>query len=346
MSSKSFIIVALVALLAVAGVAFLAYEDGRRDGHGALFPDLDVDAANRVSSITLQAAGGAEVRLARGERDVWRVESKDGYPADRVKIRNLLLTLSEAQRVERKTSLPDQYAQLGVEGPEAGAGLSVTLADAQRSWGLILGNPSRQLSEGQFVRIADEDASWLINRRFFLETEAQAWLDKRIIHVEPADLYRATIAKPDGEALEAVRQSRGQELTLTAMPEDHELSRPGALNQIAATVDFLDFNEVYVKNDDFTLPDDVITATFTTFDGLEVALQVYRVGETPYAAVSTHADEKVMEQFALADDKRAGITAEALSLNEHFSRWYFRLRDAVYEPLNVSTSTLTRKKDS
>ena len=344
MSNKSVIFVALVALLAIAGVAFLTGEDDGGDGHGALFPDLDVDAINRVSAITLRAAGGAEVHLVRGERDVWQVADKDGYPADRVKIRNLLLALSEARRIERMTSMPEQYEQLGVAGPKEGGGLLVTLADAQRSWEVIIGTPSSQLSDGQFVRIADEEASWLINRRFFVETEARTWLDTRIIHMEPADLYRATIAKPGGETLEVVRQSRGQELTLAALGEDYELKDPGALNRIAATVDFLDFNEVYVKNDDFTLPDDALTAIFTTFDGLQVALRVYRIGETPYAAVGARADDQIMEQFAVADEKRAEIAAEAQSLDEHFSRWYYRLHDAVYEPLTASTATLTRKK--
>lgn len=343
MSNKSVVFIVLVALLAIAGVVFLD-DDGGDAGHGALFPDLDVDAVNRISAITLQAAGGAEVQLARDEQDVWGVAAKDGYPADRVKIRNLLLALSEARRVERMTSLPEQYAQLGVAGPEEGGGLLVTLADTQRSWEVIMGNPSPQLSEGQFVRIANEDTSWLINRRLFLETEARTWLDTHIIHVEPTDLHRATITRPDRETLEVVRESRGQELTLAALGEDYELKDPGALNRIAATVDFLDFNEVYVKNDDFILPDDALTAIFTTFDGLQVALQVYRIGETPYAAVGARADDQIMEQFAVAGDKRAEITAEAQSLDEHFSRWYYRLHDAVYEPLAASTSTLTRKK--
>ena len=344
MSNKSVVFIALIALLAIAGVVFLTGEERGGDGHGALFPDLDVDAVNRVSAITLQAAGGAEVVLARDARDVWGVAAKEGYPADRVKIRNLLLALSEARRVERMTSMPEQYEQLGVAGPEEGGGLLVTLADAQRSWEVVMGNPSPQLSEGQFVRIANEDTSWLINRRFFVETEAQSWLDTRIIHIEPADLHRATIAKPDGATLEVVRESRGQELTLVALGEDYELQDPGALNRIAATVDFLDFNEVYVKNDDFTLPDDALTARFTTFDGLQVALRVYRIGETPYAALGARADDQIMEQFAVADDKRAEIAAEAQSLDEHFSRWYYRLHDAVYEPLAASTDTLTRKK--
>ena len=343
MSNRVAIFVAAVALLAIAGVVFLVGEEGRRDGHGALFPGLDVDTVNRVSSIALRAAGGAEVRLVRDEQGAWRVADKDDYPADRVKIRNLLTALSEARRIEQKTSVEAQYEQLGVAGPEAGGGLLVTLADAQSSWAVILGNPSRQLSEGQFVRIADEQASWLINRRFFVETEAQAWLDKRIIHIEPADLHRATITKRGGETIAVVRRERGAELALAEMPQGHELKDAGALNRIAATVDFLEFNEVYVKNDDFTLPDDAITATFTTFDGLQVALQAYRVGETPYAAVSARVDEQVMEQFAVADDKRAEIKAKAQSLDGHLSRWYYRLRDAAYEPLD--TDALTRKKE-
>lgn len=341
MSSRFFIIVLAVALAAVAAVVFVGMEDERGGGRGALFPDLSMETVNGVAAIEVRSAGG-EVHLARSDENLWQVVNKDNHPADTAKIRNLLLALSEAEKVEQKTSQPGQYAQLGVGDPgaDAGAGVLVRWLNPQRQWGLILGNPSRQLSEGQFARIEGEAASWLINRRLSPDADPQAWLDKRIVHIEPADLHRIVIGKKEGELLEVVRDKRGEPLKLAAMPEGGELKDPGMLNRMAATVDYLDFREVYPRKDDFALPDTAIRAVFTTFDGLEIVVQAYRVAESLYAVIAAQDNEEVMEQFGTAQDKRAEVRDRAASLGEHFARWYYRLQDSLYEPLEATPESL------
>lgn len=342
MSSRLFIVVLAVALAAVAAVVFVGMEDDRGGGRGALFPDLNMEAVNEVASIEVRSAGGGQARLARNEQNLWQVVDKDNHPADTAKIRNLLLALSEAEKVEEKTSQPGQYAQLGVGDMDAdtGAGVLVQWSNAQRQWGLILGNPSRQLSEGQFARIEGEAASWLINRRLSPDADPQAWLDKRVVHIEPADLHRIVINRKEGEPLEVVRDKRGEPLKLAAMPEGGELKDPGMLNRIAATVDYLDFREVYPRKDDFALPDTAIRAVFTTFDGLEIVVQAYRVGESLYAVIGAQHNEEVMEQFSAAQDKRAEVRDRAASLGDHFSQWYYRLQDSLYEPLEATPESL------
>ena len=346
MSKKFFSVFLVAALIAVAAVVFVNLDDGRNEDRDALFPDLDMAAVNDIASIELQSAGGGKVRLARSEQNLWQVVDKDNHPADTVKIRNLLLALSEAEKIEEKTSQPDQYAQLGVGDTDAatGGGLLVQLSNAQQQWGLILGNPSRQLSEGQFARIAGEQASWLMNRRLSLTADSQAWLDKRIVHIEPANLHRIAVKKEASEPLEIVREKRGDPLKLAAMPEGAELKDSGALNRIAAIVDYLDFREVYVRNDDFALPDTAIRATFTTLDGLEIVMQAYQVGESLYAVIAAQDNEQVMDQFNVAEDKRAEVRGKAAALGERLSRWYYRLQDSLYESLNVEPESLTTQQ--
>ncbi len=344
MSSRLFIMVLAVALASVAAVVFVGMEQDRGGAHSALFPDLNMEAVNSVAAIEVRAGGG-QVSLARNDDNLWQVVDKDNHPADTARIRSLLLALSEAQKVERKTAQPAQYAQLGVADTDAesGAGVLVQWSNAQRQWGLILGNPSRQLSEGQFARIEGEAASWLINRRLSPDADPQSWLDKRIVHIEPAELHRIAVEHKDGKPLEVVRDKRGEPLKMAVMPEGGELKDPGILNRLAATVDYLDFREVYPRKDDFALPDTAIRAVFTTFDGLEIVVQAYRVGESLYAVIGAQHNEEVMEQSGAAQDKRAEVRDRAASLAAHLSRWYYRLQDSLYEPLEATPESLIKQ---
>ena len=68
---------------------------------------------NTVTQVNLRQGDGTHTTLSRQGTD-WIVGER-GWPADRGKVRKLLLDLGALNVVEEKTRLPANYAQLGVE---------------------------------------------------------------------------------------------------------------------------------------------------------------------------------------------------------------------------------------
>jgi hypothetical protein len=108
-----------------------------------LIPGLK-ERINEIDAIAVTGSGDTEsVSIAR-DSDGWRIKEKDGYPADVGKLREVLLALADARKLEQKTANPELYAQLGVEGPEAGGGMLIEISGDNSSddlrYAVIIGN--------------------------------------------------------------------------------------------------------------------------------------------------------------------------------------------------------------
>ena len=106
---------------------------------GPLAPGLEA-GLNEVKQVVVQAAGGETITLQRGEAG-WGVEEKQGYAADVGKLRELLLNLAQAQRIEPKTAVEASYPVLGVQDVQAEGASNVLLrvAGAGPELAVILG---------------------------------------------------------------------------------------------------------------------------------------------------------------------------------------------------------------
>jgi hypothetical protein len=80
---------------------------------GPLAPGLEA-RINDISEVRVQVAGGEVITLKR-EDSAWVVVEKQGFRADVVKLRELLLNIAQARRIEPKTALESSYPVLGVE---------------------------------------------------------------------------------------------------------------------------------------------------------------------------------------------------------------------------------------
>jgi len=380
MKPKTLLLIVVVIAVCAAALVMMTREQQRVVEHQKLLADLSTDTVAVINSLN-------ELRLERGEQrlqirrdsddDIWQVVDKDDFPADVVMIRNLLQTLSQAEKIEEMSSRPEDYAKLGVADPDAdeGAGILLEIADAEQRRTLIVGNVAEHLGQGQYVRIPDENSSWLINRRLELPLDADSWLEKYIVTIVPEDLHRIVITRGDatGDAttpsvvsedttettptiavtedplaattITVVRENKGDELKLEDIPEGRELKNDYILQQVAAAVDYLQFKEVFPKDDSFLLPEGSINATFTTFDGLEFTMQSYQIDDDSYATVAFGYNPEVAERYGTS-----GLTTQAIQDdNEYLSRlhakWYYKLLSPTYDSLDLTLEDLTEETE-
>src|SRR5690606_11981750 len=102
------ILAVIVVALFAAMFALNSGEHGdKADDTGLLFPELKA-RLNDLNSVTIEDAEG-EITLRREEQEEsaagrWIVPEHDNFPADTGKLRQLLLALADARKLERKTS--------------------------------------------------------------------------------------------------------------------------------------------------------------------------------------------------------------------------------------------------
>ena len=147
---------AAAAVLLAAGVFVSMHRSGQSGVEGStLFPDLQ-GALGDVTEIRLSRGDGSRTTLAKNGL-AWTVNERN-YPADAVRVRDLAIGLASLRVVERKTSVPENYAKLGVEAPDSPAATStlVEVVSGKQSWSLIVGKVSD--NRAVFVRKPQREA--------------------------------------------------------------------------------------------------------------------------------------------------------------------------------------------
>ena len=386
MKSKTLVFIVLTIAVCAAAVVMLIREQDQTQDPQKLFPDFAADTVgviNQLNELRFEQ-GEQTLSIQKSDEGIWQVVEKDYFPADVIMIRNVLRSLSEAEKIEEMSSRPEDFPKLGIADPDAeeGAGILVEISDTDRSWQLIAGNTAPHLDQGQYIRLTDENRNWMINRRLELDIEIDKWLDKYIINIVPEDLHRIVIEQHKVEAVSTmteavstttetvsvmteavstttetmtimtetvstmtlVRNVKGGDFKLEDLPENREMKGDYLIQQIAAAVDYLQFKEVFPKDDSFLLPQKHINATFTTFDGLEFNMQSYQLDEESYATVSIGFNDDVASQYTSTTETRVAIQSDNEYLSQLYANWYYKLLSPTYDSLDMGLDDLTTEK--
>lgn len=166
------------------------------------------EALDKVDEVRIVGAGNKRlVTLSRTDAGFTVAERSD-YPADTAALRALLLQLSEARKLEAKTSRKDRYAALGVEALDApkATGARIEIEGVGTPVAILVGRSAPQLGGGTFVREPGAAQSWLVSGSIVVEREPERWLEKRIADIAPERVQRV-VATRDGKPFVLARSS-------------------------------------------------------------------------------------------------------------------------------------------
>lgn len=285
MKARSFLVLCAITLLAVLAAGVAIVRDHRSDvSVGAadkLFPEL-LDRTDTLAVITLR---DAETTLTiQKDGDGWSLLERDGYPVRPEAVRSLVLKLAGLEKVEAKTERPELYSRLGVEDVTAAGARSkeVELRDDEGDVlvRLLAGKSAFGIdgTGGLYVRKPDESRSWLVRGRLAPGLEASDWVDRRIADIPRADVRSVHIRHPDGETVQAARQSIDDEHFalegLPGAPPPHSKENKEKIDELASVLSALDLEDLR-KVGDIGFPEDgTVRATVSTFDGLKIAVDL------------------------------------------------------------------------
>ncbi|MGE0748421.1 MAG: DUF4340 domain-containing protein [Rhodospirillales bacterium] len=347
MKSRTFY--GLAAVTAVAVVAAVVSVSNQRAptripaDRPAAFPDLAAKV-NDVAAIEVRA--GKDKFTVRREGERWGLVEKGGYPVPFEKVKGAIVGLANLKLLEPKTSDPERYARLQLEDPAKDDAKSrqIVLKDASGKdiAGAVIGKKNANLfgstRGGTYLRRGGDPASWLAEGEVEIGATPNDWIEREIADIAQEKIADVTVAHPGGETLHLHKPSaEAKTYGVDNIPEGRKLKSDSEPNTVAGALWRLRLEDVKPASQ-VTLPADHVVATYKTFDGLQVKVDMAKIGEeywavfeaTPPAAAPPKpaADAKpedAKKDEAKKDEAAADPAKLAADLNARVKGWAYRL---------------------
>jgi hypothetical protein len=353
----------LLLLVALAGGAgYFLYKDNastwNASGTAAGAKVLDFPI-NDVARVAIKSSTGGLHLVRKG--DAWTVQERADYPADFVKVSDLIRKLWDLKTVQEVKVGPSQFARLELvePGKEGAAGTVVELQDkdGKKLTALLVGKSHLRKSEGmgmfgesggmpagRYVTPAGSSRVSLVSDTLDAVTaQAEPWLQRdffRIENVKSVKLEGAT----EAQRWTMTRESATAEWKLAgAKPEEKlDSSKVGQIGSLFGSASFADVLAPDAKPADTGL-DKAATATFETFDKFTYVLKLGKqMGDNQPITLSVSAD--LPKQREPGKDEKPEDKAK---LDQEFQATQKRLTDKLTaeqkfttRPYLVAKSTL------
>jgi len=355
MTSRRLLVLAVLAIVAVAGAVLLANQrtSTARAPSDLIYPELKVQA-DSVKAIRIYKAGDTRaLELIRNGAD-WTLTERNGYPIVAAKARRLVQALSDAKAQEEKTADPTKYAALSVEDVSAAdaKGVRIELEGPATPVNLIVGKDGPG-GKSSYVRRAGDKQSWLVNTQLSASPEVGDWLDKDIINISPDRIQSATVSIEGQKPYTASKSSRADaDFKVEPLPKGKALTGPSAANSASSALAGLTLDDVEPKAN-VTKAKATAQATFKTFDGLAVQVDGYKQDDKRYITLTPTYDAALAEKFHVktaTDDKAKADTATAPNVEEEAKKaaakvanWAYRIPDYKYDAIFRPVDEMLKK---
>ncbi len=267
---------------------------------------------NDVSQLRIRTAGDTLQATLKRIDNRWVLAEKDNFPVDVNLLREYLVKLARAKRVEAKTDNPTLYDRLGVEeisAKEAG-GTQIEIEGLPQPVKLILGrNVTR--GSGTYARHVGEAQSWLTDADLAVERVAANWLQRDLIDIAAGRVQRVSVTPVSGPAISIVRAAAGaaNDFALSNLPKGREPASDFVADATAGFLSGLRFDDVLRAADAAASAAGATQAGFATEDGISVSVTAWKVGEASHAQFNATLDEAVAAAFV--------ESAQAKAVREH-----------------------------
>jgi hypothetical protein len=295
MNAKTLLILIAAALVAVIGAVLLQWSSRPAvevsEQATLLVPELK-DHLNDVKTITVTGAGGKVLVTLERTATGWAVAERANYPADVGKIREFLLKLAQATRLEQKTANPKRYAELGVEDvkDKDAKGVLVELTGLAQPVRLIVGNYNGAGGGGTFVRRDGEAPSWLTNANLTVARSPAEWERRELLDIPSNRVRSVTLTHPDGKTLRVYKdQATDANFKVADVPQGREPSSEFVANELATPLAGLRVDDVLPAKEQAP-PDKPHRAEFSMFDGLVIDVTAWDQEGKDYAQFAARLD--------------------------------------------------------
>ncbi|QXP90897.1 DUF4340 domain-containing protein [Methylococcus capsulatus] len=288
-------VLGLGAAAVLAVIVALTIASGRQPvsepkGGGYALPELR-DHLNEIRSITIMGPENKTLVSLLKEEQGWKVREKDGYPADGGKLREMLITLADAELLEPKTVNVERYASLGVEDVQAkeARGVELRLEGLNQPARLIVGKVDDD-NGATFIRRPEEKQSWLAKGVLHIERDPLRWLDKALTDIPSSRIMEIKLSRPGGKSLRLFK-SKPEDSTYNVADLPPGREADSTISGLASTLAGLNLVDVFPISAVAIPPEsNLLKAQYRTFDGLTIEVKAWNQDGRHYAQFSAKLD--------------------------------------------------------
>jgi len=205
-----------------------------------------VDAAKLrdTAKIVVETDGETMTLVNDEEKKAWVLEEKHNLPTSYTRISQLARNVSDAKLQRLVSENPERIATLGFEG-----GDRIRFVDKMGN-DIVDFELGKETENGrQFLRYEGEDKAFLVNSTFFIDSNLDSWLEKKLVSFEAEDVTAITAKLQNGDKLSVQRDNADADWTTEeSLPEDKVLNQ-SSIGQIASKFANLSFTATADKDD-------------------------------------------------------------------------------------------------
>ncbi len=337
--------------------------------HRPAFPPLR-DQPEAVARIEVRTPARTIALERAADGSGWGVADRSGYPADAERVQSLVASLAEMHLIEPKTAQPDRHDRLGVEDLDNEDARSRVVrlldVDGEALAEAIIGRASGRVAGfsqgGIYMRFPEDPQSWLASGSVDLAEDPADWLDRSLIDLRRDEVRRVEVMPADGEAFAARRTSPGDDLELVDPPADRSVDE-AAVSRLAAALSAVRLEDVRPR-DAIDLPTERSRAIVTTFDGVEVAVELAEIDGDHWAllearavdvgpsanpaqpALNTESQTDRRPDTGSEDEVSEPARQRVGTINDRVAGWVYQLPTFVAERLSRDLDALLAEPDA
>lgn len=304
---------------------------------------------NDVSKVTVTTADGS-FSLVRGKSGEWTAPDKFGYPADDKKVRELIVTMRDMKLIEPKTTRPDRFARLDVEDV-TGKGAKSRKVRLETASGEVLaeaivGKNRYRLTglqdSGTYIRLAKGKRAWLASGKLSVGKTLADWLDREVVNLASDSVGRVDISPQGAQAYSVERPNKDTPFQLEPVPDGRSVNKE-LIPPLASALAYVEFDDVKPRTD-LALPAERHRAKVTTFDGVEVSVEVAKVGKADWAVFSA----RYAGDPAADTDAAKAARERAEKIDRRVRDWAYQIPEHVAKRLSkpIEEYLVSQKKTS
>lgn len=299
-----------------------------------ILPGLDKAQAD-VDAMQLRGAGNRVLVSLQRRDGTWRVAERNGWPADAGRISQYLFVLSQARRMEGKTTDAKLYPRLGVEAIVSvdATGAELTLTGKGVRSRLLIGNEHPRL-DGYYVRVDGGPRTWLTDLPVYFDPDPRVWLDRRLVDVPLARVARVRISGVGEKPFSLSHREdrfRPDDAPAAAMRDSYQG------DVVASALDQLHFEDLAADTGEMPA---IRTLDYATVEGLLLQVEAFREGEQLWiriqAGMDTATSQTWSEVSAANAASAATLEARVAAFNQSFAGRRFLLADPVASNLMLT----------